>query len=121
MKDNIYRNPELLKVSRGLRKNMTRHEKKLWYDYLIKHSAHWYKQRVIENYVVDFFCHKALLAIELDGIQHNDEEAIAYDAERTMVLERYGIQVLRFSNFDVDMNFEMICQEIDDAVKERLL
>ncbi len=120
MHSDIYRNFKLLEVSKELRKNMTRHEKKLWYDYLSKYPIRWYKQRIIDNFVVDFFCYKAMLAIELDGIQHNTEEAMAYDAERTQTLERYGIKVLRFSNFDVDINFEMVCLEIDKTVRERL-
>ena len=117
---NIYRNFKLRDVSRNLRKNMTKQEKHLWYDYLSKYSVRWYKQRIIDNFIVDFYCSKAGVAVELDGSQHYTEQGEAYDKERTAILESYGIKVIRFSNNDVDNNFEGVCMEIDKVVKEKL-
>ncbi len=116
----LYRNYKLLGVSKMLRKNLTQQEKHLWYDYLANYPVRWYRQRILDSFVVDFFCYKALLAVELDGSQHYSERGLCQDAERTKVLEKYGIQVLRFSNIDVDTNFEGVCLVIDRAVKERL-
>ena len=99
---------------------MTKQEKRLWYDYMAKHTVRWYKQRIIDNFIVDFYCSKAKLVVELDGSQHFTEQGEAYDKERTAILESYGIKVVRFSNYDVDSNFEGVCLEIDRIVKERL-
>ena len=116
----IYRNFKLRDTSRMLRKNMTKQEKRLWYDYMAKHTVRWYKQRIIDNFIVDVYCSKAKLVVELDGSQHFTEQGEAYDKERTAILESYGIKVVRFSNYDVDSNFEGVCLEIDRIVKERL-
>lgn len=117
----IYRNFKLRDVSRILRKNMTKQEKHLWYDYLAKYPIRWYKQRIIDNFIVDFYCSRAKLIVELDGSQHYTEQGEAYDKERSEIIESYGIKVIRFSNGDVDTNFEGICAEIDRVVKERML
>ncbi len=116
----IYRNYKLLSVSKMLRKNLTRQEKRLWYGYLSEYPVRWYRQRIIANYVVDFFCYKARLAVELDGSQHYTESGEHQDNVRTKTLERYGILVLRFSNDEVDHNFEGVCLEIDRIVKARI-
>lgn len=71
------------------------------------------RQKVIENYVVDFYCSKAKLVIEVDGGQHYTEESIEYDKKRTEILEGYGLKVLRFTNLDIDNNFEGVCNDID--------
>lgn len=99
---------------------MTRQEKHLWYDYLKQYPIKIYKQRIIDNYIADFYCHKARLVIELDGSQHGTTEGKEYDQARSAVLERYGVYVLRFSNWDVDKNFEGVCLMIDRIIKERM-
>lgn len=99
---------------------MTRQEKHLWYDFLQHYPIKIYKQRIIENYIADFYCHQARLIIEIDGSQHYTTKGISYDNERTKVLERYGIYVLRFSNTAVDKNFNYVCSIIDNTIKERL-
>jgi very-short-patch-repair endonuclease len=68
---------------------------------------------------VDFYCHQANLAIELDGSQHYSEESMEYDRVRTATLEECGIAVLRFTNRDIDDNFEGVCQVIEHKVEER--
>ena len=116
----INRNFTLRDTARMLRKNMTRHEKHLWYDYLKQYPVRWYKQRIIENFIVDFYCSNAKLVVELDGSQHYTEQGLEYDRERSLYLEAYGLMVLRFSNDDIDKNFEGVCLEIDRVVKERM-
>ena len=116
----INRNFTLRDTARMLRKNMTRHEKHLWYDYLTKYPVRWYRQRIIENFIVDFYCSNAKLVVELDGSQHYTEQGLEYDKERSLYLEANGLMVLRFSNDDIDKNFEGVCLEIDRVVKERM-
>ena len=99
---------------------MTRQEKRLWYDYLQHYPIKVYKQRIIDNYIADFFCYQARLVIELDGSQHYTVEGKSYDAARTEVLEKYGLHVLRFTNMDIDKKFEGVCYVIDKTIKERM-
>lgn len=99
---------------------MTQHEKHLWYDFLQSYPIKIYKQRIIDNFIVDFYCHQAKLAIELDGSQHYTDKGQLHDSNRTKVLEHYGISVLRFSNKDIDDNFEGVCFVIDRAIKENM-
>ena len=116
----IKRNKKLLESSRILRKDMTRHEKHLWYDFLRSYPMHIYKQRIIENYIVDFYCPAAKLIIELDGSQHYTKNGMEYDEVRTEILEIYNLKVLRIPNIDVDTNFYGICQMIDEEIKNRI-
>ena len=99
---------------------MTRQEKHLWYDFLQHYPLKIHKQRIIDNFIVDFYCHQARLVIELDGSQHFTAEGKRQDAARTETLEEYGLYVLRFSNKDVDENFDGVCRAIDMAIKKRL-
>ena len=99
---------------------MTRHEKHLWYDFLQHYPVKIYKQRIIDNFIVDFYCHKAKLIIELDGSQHYTDEGLAYDEERTQILNKYNLEVLRFSNLDIDKNFNSVCTMIDEIIKEKM-
>ena len=113
-------NRKMRERTRELRKNMTPQEKHLWYDYLSSYDIKIYRQRSIGGFIVDFYCSKAKLAIEIDGSQHYTEEGIEYDKERSFVLNKYGVTTIRFSNLDIDKNFEGVCQEIDIAIKERI-
>ena len=93
---------------------MTEQEKKLWY-YLRKrliNNSRFRRQYPIGNYVVDFVCREKNLIIELDGGQHNEEQAIIYDKERTDYLESRGFRVIRFWNNDIDTNIEAVLGEI---------
>jgi len=74
------------------------------------------RQRIIGKYIVDFYCAKTKLVIELDGSQHYEEKTIKDDAVRTQYLESIGLKVLRFSNLDIDRNFEGVCKVIDAAI-----
>jgi len=103
-----------------LRKNMTPWERKLWYLFLKDYSEKFYRQRVIEGYIVDFYCRKAALVLELDGSEHYTEEQKRYDAQRTAALQAKGLRVLRFANTDLDRNFKGVCMAIDEAVKQSM-
>ena len=99
---------------------MTKQEKRLWYDFLQHYPVKIYKQRIIDNFIADFYCHQAKLIIEIDGAQHYTPEGRSYDEARTEILERYGLSVIRFSNSDIDNKFEGVCYTIEQAIKARL-
>lgn len=111
---------ELRKRSQALRKQMTKEERHLWYDFLKTYPVQFKRQYSIGPYFVDFYCYRAKLIIELDGSQHYDPEAIAYDNARTQYLQEQGFSVLRFSNLDVMTQFRSVCETVDTAVKNRL-
>lgn len=113
------KNKALLENAKELRKNMTRQERHLWYDFLRDYPVKIYKQKIIGNYIADFYCHSALLVIELDGSQHYMAEGADKDRKRTEVLEEMGIDVIRFSNREIDENFNGVCEKIDLVIKER--
>ncbi|MGN0592079.1 MAG: endonuclease domain-containing protein [Ruminococcus sp.] len=113
----IDRNKKLLDCARNLRKEMTRQEKHLWYDFLRNYPVHIYKQRIIGNYIVDFYCPSAHLVIELDGSQHFTVDGMEYDKIRTEFLEQYNLRVLRISNIDIDKNFDGTCENINHEIK----
>ena len=119
-KSAIKKDTELLNLAKNLRRNMTKQERKLWYDFLRSYPVKVYKQRIIEHFIVDFYCHSARLVIELDGSQHYMDEGQRYDEKRTEILEQNGLQVLRFSNKDVDENFEGVCLMVDKVIWERM-
>ena len=87
-----------LENARRLRREMTPHERKLWYLFLRRYPVKIYKQRIIGRFIVDFYCASARLVIELDGSQHYEPQGLAYDAERSQFLMSLGLEILRFSN-----------------------
>ncbi len=105
-------NPNLTGNSKSLRKNMTKEEKHLWYDFLRKLDITVNRQKVIGNYIVDFCISSAKLVIELDGSQHYDPDSKEYDKQRDDFLRSQGYTVLRFLNRDVNYNFEGVCLQI---------
>ena len=109
---NTYYNKNLISNSKILRKNMTKEERKLWYQFLKKLPLTVYRQKIISNYIVDFYCTQAKIVIELDGSQHYEEKGIQNDLERDMFLKNLGIKVLRYSNIDVNKNFKGVCKDI---------
>ena len=113
-------NKNLKLKARLLRKNMTEFEKHLWYDFLKRYKIKFYKQRIIDNFIADFYCPKAKLIIELDGEQHHSERKSEYDKYRTEILNKYNIEVLRFDNSEIKDNFKTVCEMIDKAVKNRI-
>ena len=113
------RNKKLKGFSRNLRKNATPQENKLWYQMLRTYPVRFNRQRVIGDYIVDFYCDKANLVVELDGSQHFEEKGISADRERDEYLESLGLKILRFSNLDIDKSFYEVCTVIDMTVKDR--
>lgn len=107
----------LIPFAKELRKNMTRQERHLWYDFLRSCPNRFQRQKTIGNYIVDFYCHSAKLVIELDGSQHFFDEGIEYDKKRDEFLKKQGLRVLRFSNKDIDENFKGVCGYIDLMIK----
>ena len=99
---------------------MTPQERRLWYSFLRNYEVKVYRQRVIDRFIVDFYCAKAKLVIEVDGGQHYSEDGVMHDRERTAYLQGYGLEVLRFSNSDVDRRFEAVCEQINETVKSRM-
>ena len=116
----LYHNSELTRHAQQLRKNMTKEERRLWYEYLRIYPHRFRRQVTFGNYILDFYCAAARLAIELDGSQHYEPEAIAKDAKRTKYLEENGIAVLRFANTDVMRNLRGVCDHIDHVVQNRI-
>ena len=106
--------------ARRLRRKMTPHERKLWYLFLRKYPVKIYKQRIIGKFIVDFYCASANLVIEVDGSQHYEPQGMTYDAERSAFLSSLGLEVLRFSNRDIDREFHGVCEQIDITIQSRL-
>ncbi len=113
-------NPALTNNAKALRKNMTKEERHLWYDFLRTYPVRFLRQKVIDNYIADFYCNRAHLVIELDGSQHYEEKGLLRDRIRTEKIEQRGLTVLRIPNNEVNYNFRGACEYIDAAVKTAL-
>ncbi|MDD5071879.1 MAG: DUF559 domain-containing protein [Patescibacteria group bacterium] len=111
-------NKNLKGKARELRNNMTAAEKKLWYEYLRNHKYIFKRQKLIDNYIVDFYCSKLKLVIEIDGETHLSERYKKHDKERTEALEKYGLKVLRFWNDDVLSGIEAVSEMIEEEIKK---
>ena len=115
MKDN------LTSRAQTLRKQMTKEERWLWYGFLRNHPIQFRRQVVFAPYIVDFYAHRARLAIELDGSGHYEPAQMQYDEKRTDILrERYGVYVLRFTNLEIQRQFRAVCEQIDNCIAQRL-
>ena len=117
---NTYHNPKLVPNSRKLRKAMTKEERHLWYDFLKQLPVPVHRQKILGNYIVDFYIASGKIVIELDGSQHYEDVNAEKDTERTAFLEGYGLTVLRIPNNEVMRNFRGVCEYIDAAVKQSL-
>ena len=113
-------NKNIVPFAKELRKNMTKEERHLWYDFLKNYPIKFTRQKVLGKYIADFYCAKANLVVELDGSQHYEDVGLMNDEKRTQYLEQYGIKVIRISNLDVIKNFEGVCMYIDNEVKQSL-
>ena len=111
-------NKKLVPFAKNLRKEMTKEERHLWYDYLRTHPIRFVRQKVLGKYIADFYSARAKLVIELDGSQHYEEQMAKEDAERTAFLEEYGLTVIRIPNNEINRNFRGVCEFIDAAVKQ---
>ncbi len=112
-------NPRLKERARELRKHMTKAERKLWNDFLRSLSLTVLRQKPLDNYIVDFYCAKVKLVIEIDGGVHDSAEAIEHDEIKDATLEGYGLTVLRFRNEEVLQNFERVCKTIKNVIDDK--
>ena len=113
-------NKQLVPLAKKLRKEMTKEERHLWYDFLRTHPVRFSRQKVLGKYIADFYSAEAKLVIELDGSQHYEDRNADKDAERTAFLEKYGLTVIRIPNNEVSRNFRGVCEYIDIAVSQSL-
>ena len=113
-------NPTLTSNAKTLRKNMTKEERHLWYDFLCSYPVRFIRQKVIDNYIVDFYCNKARLIIELDGSQHYEDKGLLKDIIRTSRIENRNLTVLRIPNNEINTNFQGVCEYIHWLVNELL-
>ena len=109
---NSLRNQSLTPLSQQLRRDMTKEERHLWYDFLRQLPMSFNRQKVIGCYIVDFYCAEAGLVIELDGSQHYEQAGREQDKERDNCLAALGLRVLRYSNADVNRRFQAVCEDI---------
>ena len=112
-------NSQLENVRRSCRE-MTTHERKLWYLFLCEYMVKIYNQRIVGRFIVDSYCASAKLVVELDGFQDYELHGTAYDSERSAFLTALGLEVLRFSNRDIDRDFRGVCTQIDISIQKRL-
>jgi len=103
-------NHSLVSNAKELRKNMTKEERHLLYDFMKEYPVRFQKQKILGKYIVDFYCAKVKLVIELDGSQHFEEKSIEYDAERTKYLQQYGLTIIRIPNNEINSNFDGVCE-----------
>ena len=113
-------NKQLVSLAKQLRKEMTKEERHLWYDFLRGYPIRFSRQKVLGKYIADFYSAKAKLVIELDGSQHYENDNMQKGTERTDFLKKYGLTVIRIPNNEINENFQGVCEYIDSAVKQSL-
>ena len=113
-------NKQLVPFAKQLRKEMTKEERHLWYDFLRTYSVRFSRQKVLGKYIADFYSAEAKLVIELDGSQHYEDSNVVKDTERSAFLEGYGLTIIRIPNNEITRNFRGVCEYIDTAVKQSL-
>jgi very-short-patch-repair endonuclease len=110
-------NPDLIERVKTMRKSMTVSEKKLWLGLFRHFKYRVLRQRPIDNFIVDFYCPKLKLIIEIDGNAHFNTIGKFYDADRTNILQGYGLKVIRIANNDVQNQFPEVCKKIEKIIK----
>ncbi len=114
---NVTANKSLTHNAQKLRKEMTDEEKHLWYDFLKNLPVSFNRQKVIGKYIVDFYCAKSKLVIEIDGSQHYEDEGLEKDKQRDKYLQSLGLTVIRYTNLDINLRFEDVCRDIYKMLK----
>lgn len=112
--------PDILEAARILRRNMTKSEKLLW-GKLNKNQIQglrFRRQHPLNMFIADFYCHEVRLVVELDGEIHTGQEE--YDDGRSGEIEKFGITVIRFKNYEVENNIEKVVSKIEDTVNKLL-
>ena len=113
------RGEDTLEKAKELRKNATPQEQRLWHCFFKKYPIKFYRQKPIGKYIVDFYCKKAMLVVELDGGQHLEPRSLEWDQKRTKYLESLGLMVVRYGNNQIDREFRNVCEDIDRLVRRR--
>ena len=113
-------NKQLVPFAKQLRKEMTKEERHLWYDFLRNYPVRFSRQKVLGKYIADFYSAEARLVIELDGSQHYEGDNIEKAAERTTFLKGYGLTIIRITNNELNRNFRGVCEHIDAIVRQSL-
>jgi len=113
-------NTKLTPLAQHLRKTMTLEERILWYDFLRQYPVRFQRQKILGQYIADFYCAEAKLVVEIDGSQHWTDSGEEYDTMRTSFLESYGLKVIRFPNWQIRRGLAIACQYIDQLVRESL-
>ena len=113
-------NKSLVPNAKELRKNMTKEERRLWYDFLKDYPVRFSRQKVIGMYIVDFYSASAKLVIELDGSQHFEEPGQKNDIKRDEYLKQYGLLIIRIPNNEINENFDGVCEYLDKEIKQSL-
>ena len=104
-------NPKLKELARELRKNSTLSEVLLWLKIKGKTmGVEFHRQVPIDNFIVDFYCHELMLAIEIDGSSHDEKQD--YDQNRQLILENLGVRFIRFSDIDVKQKMGWVLEEL---------
>ncbi len=116
---NTLHNSKLTPNAKKLRREMTKEERHLWYDFLRNLPIRVHRQKIIGPYIVDFYIASAKIVIELDGGQHYEEAGQEQDRQRDAYLTENGLTVLRYSNTDIKQNFQGVCEQILQEIKLR--
>ena len=117
---NMLSNKNLTATAQNLRRDMTKEEKRLWYDFLKDYPIKFHRQKVIGNYIADFYSAAAKIVIELDGSQHYEDLGVKKDKIRDRFMQENGFKVLRYSNFEINDNFEGVCIDIEQKVMAQM-
>ena len=112
-------NKKLTTLAQNLRRNMTKEEKQLWYHFLREYPVRFRRQVTCGEYILDFYCAKAKLAVELDGSQHFEPDSMKRDEARTLFLNGIGVEVLRIPNNEIWRNLGGVCDAIEELVINR--
>ena len=113
-------NKSLVGYARNLRKNMTREERHLWYNFLKDYPVRFSRQKILGRYIADFYSAQAQMVIELDGSQHFEDEGLEYDGERDRFLKEYGLRIIRIPNNDINCRFSAVCEYLDREIRQSL-
>ena len=115
-----HRTPQRLQFRKELRKQMTKEERKLWFECLRDYPVRFRRQEIILDYIADFYCSRAKLIVELDGEQHADPVEKERDALRTRRIEQLGYKVIRIPNREIWRNFQGVKEYIYRELQKRL-
>ena len=105
-------------LAKNLRKNATKQEKHLWYDFLKDYEIKFQRQKTIGEYIVDFYCPSLKLAIEIDGNQHYSKEGLEKDNIRTKEINKQGVQIIRITNNQIDKDFVWVCEYLNTEIQK---